>query len=167
MFAPRLIHPVVAVLHRLDPAATWAVDPPGPPDSGFDPDFKEYAIYDDPGRTSARRERSPIEVRCQVEQESYETLVATFGGDSPVTDTVLVARTKELRAAGLIGSDGELDIPKGSRVSSILDPVTRQKVVKDFSDMYVFEARPRSWGYRDRMNLYVLYFYNRGQVGEV
>lgn len=168
MFAPRLIHPVIAEIYRPDPAATRAFDPPGPPDSGYDDTFKEYVAYDESGaRKESERELSPIEVLVQVEQEAFETLVATFGADSPVTDTVLIMRREELDEAGLIDSDGRLDISKGSRVSRLLDPETREVVVPEFQDERVFEARPRSWGYRGRMNLYILYFYRRERLGEL
>lgn len=165
--APRLIHPVLAVIERLDAAATWAVDPPGTPDKGFDPVFKEPRVSDDPTREDARQYRAAIEVRVQVEQESYESLVATFGGDSPVTDTALVARTRELKLAGLIDSNGKVDIPKGSKVTKLIDPRTRAQVIPEFEDMFVYEVRPRSWGYAGRMNLYIIYFYKREQLGEL
>jgi hypothetical protein len=167
MFAPRLINPVVAVIHRLDAASTWAEDPPGVPDKGFDSVFKEFRVYDDPARTNTRQELAAIEVKAQVEQESYENLVATFGGDSPVTDTVLVLHRRYLKRAGLILADGRLDIPKGSRVSKLYHPTTREQLVPDFEDEFVYEARPRSWGYRGKVNLYILYFYRRKRLGGV
>lgn len=168
LFAPRLINPVIAEIYRLDAASTWAVDPPGVPDKGYDSVFKEFRAYDQAGeRTLSRQERDPIEIFVQVEQESFENLVATFGGDSPVTDTILVAKTTSLATAGLILSDGRLDIPKGSRLSKLMHPHTREQIVPEFSDQFVYEARPRSWGYRGKMNLYVLYFLRRERLGEL
>lgn len=167
LFAPRLIEPVIAVIHRLDAASTWAVDPPGTPSKGYDEVFKEFRVYDNPTRTESRQELTAIEVLAQVEQESYEALVATFGGDSPVTDTVLVLHRQDMLTANLIASDGRLNIPKGSRVSKLLNAHTREQLVPDFQDEFVFEARPRSWGFRGKMNLFVLYFYRRERLGEL
>lgn len=169
MFAPRLINPVIAEIYRLDAAATWAVDPPGIPDAGYDEVFKEFVAYDETGqRKTTRRERSPIEILVQVEQESYESLVATFGGDSPVTDTVLIMDRRHLVRDGIVDtSTGEIDIPKGSRISRLLHPNTREPLVPAFQDEFIYEVRPRSWGYRGKMNIYVVYLYRRERLGEM
>lgn len=143
MFA-RLIFPVVARLHRVDPAAT-AVRP------GVDPDFIELRPLDTDGDLIAdvgRAEHPVQDVLCQVEPEAQEALELTPGGDAPRSRLVLVFSTRHLQRQGLYDrATGRLDLRAGDRVSELASlvgtPLWRPRAG---AGLYLTEARLASWG---------------------
>ena len=141
-----LLFPVDAVIYRLDIQATWAEDPPGPADSGYDPYYREPIIDHTAGvRTVTREESSAITVPCQVEMQTFEQLQAAFGGDNAATDTALVLHRKDLTKLSLLDSDNKCIFKPGDRIDHL--EKNGNTVLTWEKEMFVYEVRPKSWGF--------------------
>jgi hypothetical protein len=140
----RLIFPVRATVHRVDPAST-AVAP------GYDPDFAELRLVDgdrDGMADVERAELPPLELLCQVEPQSQERLSMTAAGDVPRTAVVLVFHTRELSLRGVYDRRaGELVLRPGDRLSALRSLVgTPIWVPREGCGLYLTEARLAGWG---------------------
>jgi len=141
----------VAVLHRLDVAATRAYDPPGVPTTGYDPDFSEPVVYDASNvRTSARRELTAVRVPCQVETPRFEELQQAGAGIIANTSLILVVSRFDLERLSLLDPTTRAPlIRKSDRVSAIerygVTGQSQQPLADD--GLYVLEVRPASWGF--------------------
>lgn len=140
----RLIFPVVARLHRVDPIATAA-------SPGVDEDFAELRPLDTDGDQVAdvgRGEHPAQALLCQVEPGEQEAVALTPGGDVPRTRLVLVFSTVHLQRHGLYDrATGRLDLRAGDRLSELVSlvgtPLWRPRVG---AGLYLTEARLTSWG---------------------
>lgn len=163
---PLIAQTSVAVIYRLDPTATAAVDPPGPDAAGYDPVFREPIVYDNAGtRTSARRELAPVRVPCQVEAARFEELRQQFSGDAPNSNVVLVLHRQDLETLGLLDpTTRKLLIAVNDRVSGLERSGAPGQVVQPFvgEGLFVFEVRPASFGFGpDGHDLELLYLNDR------
>ncbi len=112
----RLINKFVAVIHRLDTAATAAVS-----GGGYDDEFDAVIPVDDgtqAGSTS-RREMSELRLNCQLDRRSWGEQNLGRGGRQVVADIVLTLHWPDLEKRGLICSTGECVLKKGDRISKI------------------------------------------------
>jgi len=124
---PLLLQTSLAVIYRLDPAATTAVTPHAGVASGYDPDFREPITHDQAKpvgtgtiRTGGRQELAPIRVPCQFETYKYEELEQRGSGAQPDTDMTLVLHRMDLEEMGLLDpKTGVCGIKCNDRVSAI------------------------------------------------
>lgn len=139
------------VLERLDIAATWLQDPPGTPTTGYNPTTRVPYVYDDPGtgeREDTRQYSAPIRVPCQVEVNTWLMLQQEFVGDAPDSQIAFVLHHMNLASLGLLSSTGALSIKKGDKISAIEKNGIPGQVVRPLdSPLYIFEVRPRGWGF--------------------
>ena len=145
----RLINPFIAEIAQLDTLATEA-DPDGAGVllSGYDRVFAEPVKL--PSGASARVEKAPIRVLCQVEDQNFERQQQTTRGDAPDTNFTLVFHFNDLEAAGLVDLvTGEATIRKNDRLVAIRrarDESLIQSVDPERGGMYVVESTPASFG---------------------
>ena len=156
-----LLYPISVVIYRLDIQGTWAEDPPGTPDTGFDYILREPVVSRSAGvRTVTRAEMAAIRVPAQVEVMSYQQLQATFGGDNPATDMAFVTHRQNLQALSLLDSYGNCVLKPGDRIDSI--EKSGSTVQTFLKPLYIYEVRPRSWGFGpDGHDLEILYTTHR------
>jgi hypothetical protein len=141
-----LLFPVQASIYRLDIQATWNVDPVGPKTEGYDYLYREPVIERDTGaREVTRVESGSVLVPCQVEMQTFEQLQAAFGGDNAATDTALVLHRKDLAQLSLLDSNNKCILKPGDRIDHL--EKNGQTVLTWVKPMYVYEVRPRSWGF--------------------
>jgi hypothetical protein len=166
--AGRLIFPVVAELHLLDPAA-MAADPDGsgPLTGGLDPDFHEPLVRDS-AADRGRRELPPVRVRCQVEPDHDERLFMVPAGNAPMSRLALVLHARDLEQRGLLDhATGLARIGVGDRLGGLYDLAgTPLRVVRTPPGLYVVEIRPIGFGLRLRRptrNLFLVTFEDRPQ----
>src|SRR4051812_41139847 len=103
----RLIFPFQAEVCRF--AGSWAQDP----------DFHEPRRRpgaDGDGTDFGRTELPPVQVPCQVEMETAESLRMFAAGDAPQTRLHLVFHMQDLEARGLV-ADGEVLIRPRDRLA--------------------------------------------------
>ena len=152
------------VLHRLDVAATRAVDPPGPPAAGYDDDFREPVRYDSGGlRQTSRRELAAVRVPCQIETAKFEELRQMFTGDAPSSNMVVVLHRRDLARLGLIdAATGRPTIRTNDRVSALERKTGGVARTLGDEGLFVFEVRPASFGFGpDGYDLELLYLNDR------
>lgn len=157
----RLIFPFIAVIYRLDTAATET--------AGYDPVFRTpKKTY--PGNIgvsqSTRRELGPVELRCQVEDSRWEQQRQMASGNAPDTSVVTVFHMKDLELAGLV------DLATGDpkiRVNDRLDRIKRVRdgalvqVVRKPQGLYATEVRPSAYGIGRERNLLIVTWDERPQ----
>jgi len=140
----RLIQEFIARVARLDTTAT---------DSGgyYDEDFREIIDIDTDGDGIGelqRQEHAPVDIPCQVAENTWEALNARDQGNAPNSDLVLYLHFEDLERMGLVSSDGNSLISVGDRLVSIKsawdDSVVHE--IRTPPGLYVKEARPRGWG---------------------
>lgn len=152
---PLLLQKAVAVIYRLDIPATRGINPPGEDTIGFDDEFNEPIVRDNSEttpntRASTRQEMAAVYVPCQVEMLRYEDLRQLAVGDAPVTDMALVFHRRDLQRLGLLSATKDVILKKGDRIGSLeKDGSPVGTTIKTFSDpgLYIYEVRPRSWGF--------------------
>lgn len=142
----RLIMKFVAVLRRLDPAATAAVV-----DGGFDDDFDEIVpVRDGTSLGSDSRRELPAErIRCQLARpgmKGFNLTELTRGGKQKKTDIHVTLFMKDLEDAGLI-TNGVLAVRKGDRIEQVEDLNGNvQWVWPNPPGLFVRHAEPRGYG---------------------
>lgn len=169
---PLVLNRVVAVIHRLDVAATRAFAPPGRP-SGYSSAFRSPVQYDDAtsgARSSSRRESAPVRVPCQMESRSFEQLRKELGGDVPASAVVLVCHRKDLARLALIDvATKRVSIRKGDRVSAVErfgSPVGTAALPLAGEGLYIFHVLPAGFGLGpDGYDLELLYCHERPEGG--
>lgn len=145
----RLINPFIAEIAQLDTLAT-AADPDGGGafTSGYDRVFAEPVKLS--SGASARVEKAPIRVLCQVEDQAFERQQQTARGDAPDTTYTLVFHFADLETAGLVDpTTGEATIRKNDRLVALRrarDESLIQAIDPEKGGMYVVEATPASFG---------------------
>jgi len=171
---PLVLEVSIAVIHRLNLAATKQLQPFPGQESGYDPDFKEPIVYDqdtscdDCGKTervSARIELPPIRVPCQVEVLTHEELHQTNAGDAPNSVLRLVTHRMDLGPMGLIEAQTrELKLRVNDRVEGIemqgRPGVWTQKFAGE--GLFITEIEPASFGFGpEGFDLYLLHLSDR------
>lgn len=112
----RLINRFVAVVRRLDTAATAAVV-----GGGFDPEFAEAKIVSNGTQlgVSSRQEMAELRLPVQLDRDSWGKVVPGRGGKQIKSDIILVFHWPDLENGSLIGSDGEPLLKAGDRIDKI------------------------------------------------
>lgn len=147
----RLIFPMLAELFQLDTEAT-AADPDGagPLTSGYDTDFREPVALSGPSQAveSARVEKDPIRLPCQVEPDTFEALNALFSGNAPKSEIALVFHFRDLELKSLVDStSGEALIKPGDRLGGIFDiKNVLVQTIPEKPGLFVTEAKPIGFG---------------------
>ena len=161
----RLINPFLAEIARLDTSAT-AADPDGagPLASGYDPDFKETIVVEEPtGRRDARREMTPIRIPCQVEVGAFETLQQLAPGSSPSSRVTLVFHFADLERLGLVdAATGDALLRVNDRLVAIYDMAGNLvQAVRTPPGLYATEVQPQSFGLGGARNLLLVTLQSR------
>lgn len=150
MYRGRLIWPFVARIARLDPAGT---DAAVSPDAGFDDVFREPRQVEAPGvqqGVDARAELTPLDLPCQVEDESWERLRMLRSGASSQLEVLLVFHYRDLELRGLVdaGTGTALAPAVGDRLVSIhrSPDLSIVQAVPTPPGLFCVEAQPRSFG---------------------
>lgn len=161
----RLINPFLAEIARLDTVATAAdPDATGPAVSGYDPDFKETLVFGTAStRVDARKEMTPIRVRCQVEVGSLEVLQQLAAGNSPNSRVTLVFHFQDLERMGLVDvATGEPRIRINDRLVAI-HTLSGQLIqaIRTPPGLYATEVQPQSFGLGLSRNLLLVTFDER------
>ncbi len=153
----RLIFPFKAEIFRLSQEGTDAdPDAGGPLTSGYDPILREPILLPADGvggsdRVGAphRVELAPILLPCQIEDQVWESLMASLGGDDPRVELTLIFHFEDLERLSLVDSTtGDALIRKGDRLGSIRDfnLETVVQAVKTPPGLYAIHVQPRSYG---------------------
>ena len=172
VFDVPLVNPQIrAVFHRLDPAGTRAVNPPGAGTAGYDDDLNEPLVYDAPvggARTDARTELAAVRVPCQVENYTEDRLRQAVGGDASLSNMVLVLHRRALSQLGLLDANQDIVLHTNDRVSTlerISDGVVVQTLGPEGQGLYVHEVRGASYGMGTTgYNLHLVFLRNRPQA---
>lgn len=168
-----LVNPQIqAVFHRLDVAATRAVDPPGARTAGYDEDLNEPIEYTDAGsglRTSARREMAAVRVPCQVENYSDDRLRQAFGGDAAISNMALVLHRRDLARLSLLDANNNCLLQPSDRVSVLERLRQPGQVVQTLGPsgqgLFVHEVRGASYGMGPTgYDLHVVFLRERAQA---
>jgi len=150
----KLLHPMLAELHRLDTSATAAAN-------GYDDDFREPRRTSDGSwkGQSALQEQAPILVRCQVEINTYGALVALLSGNATENHVVLCFHFADLERAGLVDdSTKTAEIKLHARLTAIYRPNgTLEQTIKA-PGLYAIDVQPASFGLGSRRNLLLVTF---------
>ncbi len=170
---PLLLSVSNAVIHRLDIAATRALDPPGAATSGVDDAFREPVPYDSTqgssiaDRVTSRVELDPVRVPCQVETDMSDSLHQAFQGNLQRGEYLLVFSVVDLQIRSLIDtSTGKPTFGIGDRVSAIekLNLTGVNAVLLPQDGMYFREMRPASWGFGESFDLWLGIITNRDKA---
>jgi len=148
-FRAPLIAPVAAVIHRLDTTATQAINPPGAPTTGYDPDFREpYPYEQGTAWLDTRVYMTAIRVPCQFEPKPYyEQARHVELGNALLTGVNIVLHRKTLADLGLLDSNQTSLLKKYDKITALEKPGSPGTVIKQFAEpLYVIEVRPGSWG---------------------
>ncbi len=131
-----LINPGLVEIARIDPAATRALNPPGPATSGFDEDFKEPEIAaPEEGEQLGELQtqlQEPIMLPAQQEVDTFEDQSQVLLGSAPSTVIVLVFHFRDLEEAGLVNADGTPKLNVGDRLLAMY--TARGVLVQQFKD---------------------------------
>jgi hypothetical protein len=114
----RLIQRFIAVLRRVDTAATAAV-----PGGGYDREFGEPLPVANGSLVGASslRECPEILLPCQLDRKTWGAREAARSGYEEAADIIIVLRYQDLETVGLIGADGAPTIYPGDRIDRIED----------------------------------------------
>lgn len=160
MWVP-LHNPVLAVIERIDPAATRAFNPPGEDSKGYDDLFQQPTYYVD--ATGARKSSTQVveqKVLAQVEMDRERMKRMVPAGDMPIFDFALVLHVRDLRRRALLNTDGTCKIKVGDRVSKLVHPRRPTEVVATYSGTeacWIVEVRSASYGFAGRRDLFLLF----------
>lgn len=169
---PLILEKSLAVVHRLNPAATASLQPASQP-SGYDKDFHEPITYDAvrQGKTvreNARSELPPIRVPCQVEMNRFERLAQTPPGDVPQTAVQLVFHRADLRRMKLIDKTTKKLLLKVNDRISAIESFRKPGVPSVYLDppgLYIVELQPASFGFGiDGTDLFLVFLADREKV---
>lgn len=162
-----LLNPVIAVCYRLDIQATWAANPPGTPTTGYDKTFREPIVSKTAAgvREVERVEMTPVDIPCQVEDQSFERVHFVLGGDAPATNMVFVFHRRDLERLSLLDSNRRCLLKPGDRIDHVENRRTGTTVLTFKEPLYIYEVRPRSWGFGpDGYDLEVAYTTHRNAL---
>lgn len=162
----RLIQKFVAVLYRVDTAATAAVV-----GGGYDQEFGEPLPVVDGSLVGASslRERAPLRVPCQLDRKTWGAVGAARSGYEENADIILTLHYRDLEDAGLVNADGVPQIFPGDRVGAIEDVNGAvQEVFANPPGMFVTDLERAGHGLAafgtPRFNLLLLYCSKRHQA---
>ena len=147
-FRVPLLFPSALVLHRLDIAGTAAIDPPGVPQVGYDPDFREPYQYDNSGsKADTRQYLAPVRIPCQIETPEWQEVRQQPQGDAPLTEMTFVVHRRDLLSLGLLNSSNTTLIKTNDKITAIEKHGSPGVVTLAYKQpLYVVEVRPGSWG---------------------
>jgi hypothetical protein len=162
----RLIQRFVAVLYRIDTAATAAVA-----GGGYDSEFGEALPVVDGSLlgASSLRERAPLRLPCQLDRKTWGAAGAARSGYEQDADIIVTLHYADLEAAGLVGADGVPQIYPGDRIGAIEDlGGAIQEVFANPPGMFVTDLERAGHGLAafgtPRFNLLFLYCSKRHQA---
>jgi hypothetical protein len=166
---PLILEKSVAVVHRLNPAATKDLQPYSGA-TGYDKDFKEPRTYDRASGQQVYRENARIElpamrIPCQVESARFERLNQLPPGDVPDSSITLVFHRRDLKRLKLIDPKTlKTLLRKNDRVSTIESyrkaNVTTVEI--DPPGLYFWEIAPGSFGFgSDGFDLFIVFLSSR------
>lgn len=138
-----LIFPVRAVIYRLDIQATWAVDPPGEQDKGYDEILREPVIYRTAAgdRASPRVEMAPVKIKVQEETKTSEQLRMAATGNDELSTVVFVTHRRDLELQNLIDlQTGNCKLKAGDRISHLERLATTTKIRQWHKPLYVYRV---------------------------
>lgn len=169
---PLILEKSLAVVHRLNVAATASLQPAGQT-GGYDKDFREPITFDATRqgkvvRDNARSEYPAIRVPCQVEMIRLERLNQAPPGDAPQTGFQLVMHRVDLKRMKLIDpSTRKVLLKVNDRISSITS--FRRPYVEtvriDPPGLYIIEIQPASFGFgMDGTDLFLVFLAEREKV---
>lgn len=166
-----LLWPIDVVIHRLDIQATWAVDPAGTPDKGYDPILREpIIVHSDAAereREVTRIEMPPIRVPCQKESLKNEELNMAATGDDPLSEVRFVAHRSDLESLGLIESNGNCSLKKGDRISHCERRGTGVMVREWQKPLYIYRVDDGSDGFGyDNYDLHIIWTWHRPDAAQ-
>jgi len=88
--------------------------------------------------------------------QTFEMLMATFGGDNAATEIALITHRRDLARLGLLDSNKKCMLNVSDRIDHI--EKNGRTVLTFEKPLYIYEVRPRSWGFGpDGYDLEVLY----------
>lgn len=162
----RLIRPNLVEIAPLDIAATAAVDPPGLPDSGYDPILREpYTIQDGDDVTTTRTEGTTYQLEAQIEVPRFGLLDQLAGGNAEIRSIRCVFHLEDLEDRGFVDAEGKLLVKFSDRLVAVY---SRDGVLQErFDDvpMYAVEVTPLSYGLAGgRRNLVAVLFKQRAKA---
>lgn len=160
----RLINPFLISLAQIDTAAI-AADPDsgGSLTSGYDKDFREPVVRTVGGvRTAGRKEKTPIDVRCQIEPAVWDALTQVAAGNMPNAQLVLAVHFRDLEAAGMVDANGAATIRVNDRLVSIKDELGNViQTIPDPPGLFITQVMPTSFGLGRARNLLIVTFEDR------
>lgn len=137
----------------------------GPP--GYDAVFKEPKVSWADGRRCVGRIEAPtVRVRCQVETGAYLAQQMGPMGNAPNSNTTLVFKKRDLRAAGLLDENtGEPRIRPNDRLVAVRSWNTKKHVlsIRNPPGLFAVESVPSDFGYYHDADLVVVRFEERAQ----
>ena len=159
----RLIFPFWVGIAQLDTSLTAL-------GGGQDKEFGETRVRLTGGqRVSARREKEPILVRAQIEDNVMNALHMFNAGNSPEAKIAIVLDYHDLRRRALLNAQtGEPLLNVNDRMDAIYDG--RRELVQRIRTppgLYAIEVRPISFGLGRRLNLLLMRFEDREQSAAV
>lgn len=162
----RLIQKFVAVIYRVDTAATAAVA-----GGGYDPEFGEPLPVVDGSLlgASSLRERPALRLPCQLDRKTWGGKDAARSGYEDMADIIVALHYSDLEAAGLVGADGVPTINAGDRIGAIEDLAgILQEAFPNPPGMFVTDLERAGHGLAafgtPRFNLLFLYCSKRKQA---
>jgi hypothetical protein len=152
----RLIHPLIAELRQLDTNATAT-------SNGYDPNWKTPTVsYPGGVRAKGAVYKSPIRLRCQVEQVQEAGQQRTQTGNVPDSRIVLVFHYVDLLAASLVGPDGRSLLRPNDKLVALYTKAGA--IEKTYSpELYAVEVLDGGHGLGGRRNLAIVTFDDRPQ----
>lgn len=145
----RLIWPQMAVFRQLDTEAT-AADPDGagPLTTGYDDVFGTPVVYDNPTRTSSRKESDEVRFPVQVKAQKYDEAQQRSQGTNLNRQMTLIAFYPDLVKRGLVDDNGLPTIRRGDRLDSLRHVKTDALIfkVEEPHGLFVVETRPAGFG---------------------
>lgn len=117
-----------------------------------------------------RKEKTVINVPCQIEVDSFESLNQMFSGNVPKSDIILTFHFRDLERLGLVedaeGREGREALKIGDRIVKIKDRFGRGVFEPPFPPgLFIKELRPT--GFMERRNLILAFLEDREQGARV
>jgi len=137
----RLIKPVLLEIAQLDTAATKA-------SGGYDPDFGAVRVATKDGkRISERKEKAPIRLRGQFEDQTQNALRLFGAGNSPEAKVATTFEYRDLEEQKLIDPDSKLPlINVNDRLRAVYSIDGELVMAFRNRGLYAVEVRPASIG---------------------
>jgi hypothetical protein len=152
-----LIRPILVELRRLDTEVTKAT-------GGYDPEFGAVRVDRRAGkRVTERKEKAPILLRGQWEDQTQNALRMFGAGNSPEAKVAVIFDYHDLLEAALVDPSSGLPlINVNDRLTSTYNPETRRKIMDiKAPGLFAVEVRPASIGLDGTIGIVVVRFNDR------